>query len=418
MSKIIESKLLIYVEAEENSSKFWRGDVYEDGTVHCEWGRVGNTNPQSKTFSGGQSYLNKKVAEKKKKGYVEAKTISENTTKVVSNVHSIAKAQIQVDNPVAQKLIDRLVAANVHQITANSQISFNENSGVFQTPLGVVTQEGISEANQILSEINGIIGQAGSPKFYNTVNQYLRIVPQNVGRTVKGFIDLNFSSTEGIKKQLDLLQSLEVSFQTLSQSTDSKKNAEEVLEKVFDVGVRVLDQDSEYERLRKNFYDTKKSMHNYDKVHVKNIYEVDLREMSKNFDKDKVGNHKEFYHGTSIANCLSILKSGLKVSPPSTAAIAGKLFGNGVYGADCSSKSLGYSLGRWGQGASRDGAWLFICDFAMGRAYEPTSYGIRGIPQGYDSCVALARKTGLHNNEFIVYKNHQVKIKYLIECSA
>lgn len=416
MSKISESVTLIFVEADANSNKVWKADLYEDGNVYCEWGRVGASNHQSKTFSGGKSYLNKKVAEKKKKGYVEAKTISENTTKVVSNVHSIAKAQIQVDNPVAQKLIDRLVAANVHQITANSQISFNENSGVFQTPLGVVTQEGISEANKILGNINGLLGQAGSPKFYNTVNEYLRIVPQSVGRTVKGFIDQNFSSAEGIKRQLDLLQSLEVSFQTLSQKPDA--TPQEVLEKVFDVGIAVLDQNQEFERLKKKFYETKKSMHNYDNVHVKNIYEVDIREMSKNFDKDKVGNHKEFYHGTSIANCLSILKSGLKVSPPSTAAIAGKLFGNGVYGADCSSKSLGYSLGRWGQGASRDGAWLFICDFAMGKAYEPTSYGIRGIPQGYDSCVALARKTGLHNNEFIVYKNHQVKIKYLIECSA
>jgi poly [ADP-ribose] polymerase len=417
MSKIIESKLLIYVEAEENSSKFWRGDVYEDGTVHCEWGRVGNTNPQSKTFSGGSSYLNKKVAEKKKKGYVEAKTIQENTVKVVSDVHNIAKTQIEVECALAQKLVDRLVKANIHQITANSQITFNQSSGIFQTPLGVVTQEGISEANLILADINRIVGQAGSPKFYNRVNEFLRIVPQNVGKTVKSFIDVNFSTPEGIKKQLDLLESLEVSYQTMQTQTQPK-TGDTKIEKVFDVGVKLLEDAAQVARIEKRFYDSKKSMHNYNSVKVANIYEVDIREMTKNFDKDGIGNHREYYHGTGIANCLSILKSGLKAAPPSTAAIAGKLFGNGVYGADCSSKSLGYSLGRWGQGASNDGAWLFVCEFAMGRTFEPNTYGIRGVPVGYDSCSAWAKKTGLHNNEFIVYKDQQVRVKYLIECSA
>jgi poly [ADP-ribose] polymerase len=281
----------------------------------------------------------------------------------------------------------------------------------------VVTQEGITEANDILADINRIIGQAGSPKFYNRVNEFLRIVPQNVGRTVKGFINENFSTPEGIKRQLDLLQSLEVSYQTM-QSQQPAAKTEGVIEKVFDVGVKLLEDQIEYERLKKHFYDSKRSIHNYSNVHVANIYEVDIRSMTQAFDKDNVGNHREYYHGTNIANCLSIFKSGLKVRPPSSAAIAGSLFGGGCYGADCSSKSLGYSLGRWGQGSSKDGAWLFICDFAMGRGFEPSTYGIKGIPVGYDSCIAWAKKTGLHNNEFIVYKDHQVKIKYLIECKA
>jgi len=417
MSKITESVTLIFVEADANSNKVWNADLYEDGKVYCSWGRVGNSNLQSKTFSGGKSYLNKKVAEKKKKGYVEAKTIKENTVKVVSDVHNIAKTQIEVECALAQKLVDRLVKANIHQITANSQITFNQSSGILQTPLGVVTQEGISEANLILADINRIVGQAGSPKFYNRVNEFLRIVPQNVGKTVKSFIDVNFSTPEGIKKQLDLLESLEVSYQTMQTQTQPK-TGDTKIEKVFDVEVKLLENDQEFKRLKDRFYDSKKSMHNYNNVHVANIYEVDIREMTKNFDKGNIGNHREYYHGTGIANCLSIFKSGLKVSPPSTAAIAGKLFGSGAYGADCSSKSLGYSLGRWGQGASNDGAWLFVCDFAMGKSYEPNTYGIRGVPAGYDSCTAWAKKTGLHNNEFIVYKNHQIKIKYLIECSA
>ena len=78
-----------------------------------------------------------------------------------------------------------------------------------------------------------------------------------------------------------------------------------------------------------------------------NVFKVKIHDMAAAFNPDNV---KEVFHGTSEANNLSILKSGLRVSPPATAAIAGKMFGNGVYGAINSSKSLGYTYGNWGQG--------------------------------------------------------------------
>ena len=181
----------------------------------------------------------------------------------------------------------------------------------------------------------------------------------------------------------------------------------------------LLDDHNIAEGLKKQFYDTKKSMHNYGNIKVKNIYSVDVRNMSDNFDSKKWGNVQQFYHGTSIANCLSIIKSGLKVSPPSTAAIAGKMFGNGIYGANSSSKSLGYSLGRWGQGRSSDGAWLLICDFAMGKTDYTTGGWQSSYPKrGFDSVSALSKNTSLYNDEFIVYHNDQVNIRYLIECSV
>jgi hypothetical protein len=155
-------------------------------------------------------------------------------------------------------------------------------------------------------------------------------------------------------------------------------------------------------------------MHSYDKVNVKEIFTITIHEMANAFD-NKMGNNEEVWHGTSQANCLSILKSGLKTSPPNTAAIAGKLFGAGVYGAKSSSKSLGYSLGRWGQGGTGDSAWLFVCAFAMGKVYETRAYGC-SRPSGYDSIWAKASSGGLHNDELIVYKNNQVNIKYLLEC--
>jgi hypothetical protein len=153
-------------------------------------------------------------------------------------------------------------------------------------------------------------------------------------------------------------------------------------------------------------------MHNYGHVKVRQVYTVNIHAMTNGYESKTVP-HQEVFHGTSQANCLSILKSGLKTSPPSTAAIAGKMFGNGIYGAINSSKSLGYSLNRWGQGGVGDAGWLFICQFAMGRT--KVVHSSCGKPSDYDSIWAKAGQ-GLYNDELIVYRNSQVKITHLLEC--
>ena len=153
-------------------------------------------------------------------------------------------------------------------------------------------------------------------------------------------------------------------------------------------------------------------MHHYTHLQVQYIYEVDIEDYNKNFDS-AIGSITEVWHGSSQANILSILKSGLKVSPPSTAAIAGKMFGNGVYGSQTASKSIGYSLGRWRQPAGESG-WLFVCEFAMGKANYPTG-ATSHLPTGYDSFWAQPEKTGLLNDELIVFKEAQIRVKYLLE---
>jgi poly [ADP-ribose] polymerase len=416
MSEIKESVRLIMVSVNSNNNKFWNADLYEDGHYEITYARVGAANPATGSYDG-EGKFRSKIKAKLKKGYVEQKTVQENVKIEVKtgSLESAAKKQIKkTDSPVLDKLLDRLITANIHQITSNTQIQFNDTSGVFQTPLGVVTLEGIKEAAAILDEVyNEIDGRKES--FYNLINEYLKIVPQKVGRNVLAFIDKQFATHDHIRKQKDLLDSLEISFNTLHTQTPNDDGSKTIEEKVFDLSLDVLADTGEFERLKKGFYDTRKSMHHYSNVHVKQIYDVRLDQMDRDFDKKSWGNIQEFYHGTNIANCLSIMKSGLKTAPPSSAHIAGKMFQNGVYGANCSSKSLGYSMGRWGGGSSSDGAWLFVCEFAMGSTYH-VKRGEYRMPSGYDSISALSKNTSLMNDEFIVYDNNQVNIKYLIEC--
>ena len=429
MATLLKEVKLIFVEngidsktgKPLNNNKYWHGKQYDDGTWGAEWGRVGCANPDSDTWSDSKKSMDSVVRSKLKKGYTEAKTIGEVSASVSSgaavkdvNLHAQARQDLlKNSNPVLEKLIKRFVDANVHQITTNTQITFNSTTGLFATPLGIVTPDGLTDARDLLAKLAPLVRKG---KFDATGDallcQYLRIIPQSLG--MKRFtLGTLIPDDNALQKQNDLIDALESSYQAMQSAPAPKADATKKASTVFKVDLDVLSDARERSRLEKYFESSKKRMHGYDNVRVREIYVVNIHDMTNNFDA-KLGSIQEVFHGTSQANCLSILKSGLKVSPPSTAAIAGKMFGNGIYGAINSTKSLGYTFGRWGQSSS-DVGWLFICDFAMGKTEVVYHSQSSGASRGYDSIWAKAGQA-LHNDELIVFRNPQVKIKYLLEC--
>jgi poly [ADP-ribose] polymerase len=329
-----------------------------------------------------------------------------------SNLHAIAHAQLAKKNPQLSALIDRLVKANVHNIVSQTSIVYNANTGGFQTPLGPIKREGIDQARDMLVEIKKCMIKKCStlPKL---VSDYCRVIPQSVGH--KFTVESIFPDLDAVQKQGDILDSLEATLASMIKTpTLTKDNAKsDAIEQVFEVDLDVLTDAKECKRLEDYYRSSMKSSHGYSNIKIQQMFKVTVQDMAKAFNKS-LGGVQEVYHGTSQANLLSILKSGLKTSPPSTAYIAGKMWGNGVYGAINSSKSLGYTLGRWG-GSRGESGWLFVCDFAMGKIDYPTSTKSYAS-SGCDSIWAKASKTGLAHDELIVYKNNQVNICYLLEC--
>lgn len=419
MATLIKEVKLIKTEVGENNNKWWTGQLFDDGTVKATWGRVGYSG-DSGEWQGGDDYLQKKFREKLKKGYTELKTVgavtaTQGSGTVVKNsdLHQIAKSQlIKSSNPTLERLIARFVQANVHKITSSTQITYNSTTGLFATPLGIVTIDGLVEARDLLAKLAPIVrGQKFNSEADALLSKYLRLIPQHLGMG-RFSCQSVIPDDNAIQKQNDLIDSLESSYQATQAAPVAPNQPQKAQEQVFKVDMDVLTDQNERNRLDRYFETSKKRMHGYDNVRVKEIFKVNIHEMTNAFEA-RTTPIKEVFHGTSQANCLSILKSGLKVSPPSTAAIAGKMFGNGIYGAINSTKSLGYTYGRWGQGGVGDSGWLFICDFAMGKIYETRN---SCSPQhGYDSVWAKAGSS-LSNDELIVYRNQQVKIKYLLEC--
>lgn len=121
------------------------------------------------------------------------------------------------------------------------------------------------------------------------------------------------------------------------------------------------------------------------------------------------------WHGTRAHNVLSILKGGL-IIPTSAGGytITGRMFGDGVYFSDQSTKSLNYAYGYWGGGSRDHNCFMLLAKVAMGKAYTPPGPTQR-LPAGYDSMFAKGGRSGVQNNEMIVYKLPQAHLSYLCE---
>ena len=166
------------------------------------------------------------------------------------------------------------------------------------------------------------------------------------------------------------------------------------------------------------FDESKNGSHVSSHLKLKNVFELTNNDMNARFEAvaKKIGNTKMFWHGTRAFNVLSILKNGL-IIPKNGGSyhITGRMFGDGLYFSDQSTKSLNYSYGYWDGGAKDSNCFMFVADVAMGKEYIPSGPGNNFPKPGYDSVFAKAHKSGVMNNEMIVYDINQANLRYLCE---
>jgi poly [ADP-ribose] polymerase 2/3/4 len=409
----LDKVVLNYFDVRENSNKVWIGEIYADGSFVAHWGRVRSDSKlqtkskQFKSVDAARDELQKKKLEKLRKGYRETQVLQNN--EVIStavNLSAIATQQIQgTDDPTTKTLIEYLAKVNIHAIVSNTLIRYDACSQSFTTPLGQLTSSAIALARHLLCQIL----QFDPQSFQRTqlIDEYFRLVPQDFGMKIP---DVSFllKSSGQIQAQENLLDALEAALQVKIQEG----------ERIFECRIAKVGADSEqgrqkFRQIRALYERTRNTNHPSARYSPVRLYEVDIPSMRSAFEKtvSLIGNVKQHWHGTSAANLLSILKGGLVI--PKNAA-HGRMFGNGIYGSEQSTKALNYSIGYWGSGR-RDRIFMLLCDFAMGREYLPNSYN-RSFPvSGYDSTYVKARTAGVINQESIVYNTNQVNISYLVE---
>lgn len=411
-------KMLIFVGTANNNNKYYQLELSGDD-VKVEYGRVGS-NPQTRTYSGGQRTFDKKLNEKLKKGYVESKVdteVVEVTTNSQGNIMDIAMKQIKTD-VVSANLIKKLVQQNIHNITSNTKIKYDIKTGYFKTALGIITKAGVEEAIDLLHEIKQLViddKHRSNARFIKLNETYFCIIP-TILPNLRDFSNLLITERR-VEEQLDICDALMKSLDIIQAEKDkiNQTDPKIVHEQLFEASVLELTDMNEFKRLEKYFHDSKNSRHGHNAYKIDKIYHVSLGKEEQEFRHD-LGNVMELFHGTKVANLLSILKSGLLMPKYSPGSTTGYMFGQGLYFANQSTKSLNYCDGMyWNRSQSQDKIYMFIADIAMGTYQVPNSTKSRKPDNGYHSYWAKPGKSGIQNDEMIVFDNNQIKLKYILE---
>ena len=447
MANIVEKVTLVKSDPEKNNNKFWRGTLYDNSDVLCEWGKIRDgKKASSKIFPGvGKSFLDKKIKQKKTEGrngeiaYREADIVDDVASPVSvkpvvgRDLKTIAAKQIKTSgaNKEVMDLIEYMTQVNIHNIASISgnKISYNYDKGMFQTPLGLVGQSTIDQARDTLTKI----GDCVANKQYNDIlmeltRTYLMSIPQDIGHKR---LDLHeyWSDLSKVQQQNSVLDGLQASLVQATSSTPAKVNVP-VEEQVFNVQLDPVKDGGIIKEVFDYYHQTKSTMHNCYHYRPIKMWKVIIANMDKAFQNDgaKMNLIVPGFHGTGSENLLSLLKSGFLVKPPSSAHLTSRVFGSGVYCAPlkrdngmiikgAATKALGYSVGFWGGSVSKR-TFMFFVDMAMGKYYVPNSSNYQSISypvKGYDSTWAFGGHSGVKNDEAIVYRSSQVNIKYLVE---
>ncbi|MGD1524540.1 WGR domain-containing protein [Vibrio harveyi] len=417
-----------------NNNKFWKAEMDSSFTVHVTNGRVGSKGQtQSPKPFGSEDaamrFMSTKRREKERKGYKELDVVeSTGSTKVNQHklVEKAAKEQIRTkgDRSEVEGIIDKLIALNIHSITSQTDITYDAETGVFMTPMGIVSLDSIHKARSLLDIVaDHVVDKKDftSSEVKQSLADYLMLIPQKVGArlTVKNVIP----DQEAVHKQNAILDDLEASLAHVEDLKKAKaeqaKKAEKEMEipELFNCELTLLD-NPEVEAFIKGIYNnTRKGYHASAALEVNRIFTVQVDEMHNNFEKvgRQTDNVMMLWHGTRAGNILSILKNGLIIPPSRAGHVTGRMFGDGLYFSDQSTKSLNYSYGYWDGGSKDDTCYMFLCEVAMGNSYIPQNSWENLPKRGYDSTFAVAGKSGVINNEMIVYDVCQSNIRYLIE---
>jgi predicted DNA-binding WGR domain protein len=143
-----------------------------------------------------------------------------------------------------------------------------------------------------------------------------------------------------------------------------------------------------------------------------------LKEECKLFTKANVW---PLWHGTRPQNMVGIISRGLLIRP-SGAVYTGSMFGDALYHAENSSKSMNYTGCRgayWSGGSKDNRAFLFLEDVIVGKPHIVTrSQFFKQPPRGCHSVYAVPG-SGLYNSENMTYmssgKGQQHRLRYIVE---
>ena len=347
---------LIQVNAAGNNNKFYELATLADGSVQARWGRVGSDGSTTVYPAGS---FEKKLAEKLRKGYqVFTGGIAAPDVAIKGQLQNIVSDAL-FGSASSMSLVKALVSANRHSIelATGGKITVAD-SGQVTTALGPVSLDQITKARGLLATLRKGYDAAA-------VEQYLILIPQKINNVRV----THWVNAQWCREQTDLLDALEAAVALAAANQGGVAPKVDFRHTL----VEIDSTDPEFHRIAAKVDESRNAMHAANKLSLHKVWKiVDAKAAQWESKKSELKHTRELWHGSATGNVLNILRTGLIC--PSTSArdynITGRMFGDGIYFSDQSTKSLNYTIGSApGQSRSSQNGnpMMFLADVVMGR---------------------------------------------------
>jgi len=432
--------------------------VNSDAQIYTMWGATGSRQTEdwrhysdvAKARKEFESIIKSKIRKGYKEidvaqrayGSEEAKKITKSV--VLKNADSVIQSASNLHTET-QRLITTLMGSTQNFITTT-----------LNCPLGILSAEHIQNGRNILLKAKDIVKSKGgksSKEIENLTNDFYTLIPHNLGQGSRGKLEhLLLDDVNKILQKEDDLDTL-LDAKALGASLTSSSVDDQY--KSLNTDFEFVDKKSDlFKWLISMVRDTRASNHkqlgdiillNAWSVKRNNEFDAFLNTSEKiakeygkqivpdvlnKLVKNRLDVNKEhntlyekanvlpLFHGSRTCNLSSIFQLGLRVRPANV-QLTGSAFGDSLYFASQSSKSANYtSINRsyWSKG-SDDKAYLFLADAALGKqkiAGGQQQYNENTI-KPHHSVWAQGGKSGVINDEFMLYNTRQHSFRYLLE---
>eukprot|EP01083_Nonionella_stella_P105801 304568_1 len=461
-----------------NNNKFYVIQVLETSNgfvAYSRWGRVGEPGAdKAQEFSDEASAIKvfeKKFRDKTKNKWCDRDNFVKHNNKyelldmagdheeaelMGNDVQSALKAldDDEVERKMEPCKLDRATSSLVEllfNLDMFKSVMQSFDLDIKKMPLGAISKAQILKGFEVLEAIQKLLDQSPSgfrTKIAEKSQEFFTKIPHAYGRQRLPVLD----DAETVQKKMDMLNVLgdiEIAQGLLKGSQKAKSTSTECIPHPIDVNYNSMNCDldlvdknsAEYQIIQKYLNNTSSGSGYRSVKSIVNVWRVERQGEDKRFAEHcDLGNRKLLWHGTNIAVVVAILKSGLRIMPHS-----GGRVGRGIYFASENDKSAGYV----GTSADNTGI-MFLNEVALGKEHHITydDSSLRKAPSGYDSVVAQGHQdpdpkgnevihlngndvivpagkpknrskysnSSFYQSEYLVYKESQTQIRYLLQC--
>ncbi|KAL3086629.1 hypothetical protein niasHT_037755 [Heterodera trifolii] len=310
-------------------------------------------------------------------------------------------------------------------------------------PLGRLSRSHVLKAYKVLTELQQILERKEDGKaqptsrgvFVDFTNRFYTLIPHATGLKSPPILD-NLNVLKEKCGMLDNLLEIEIAYNLLkSEEKEPKdKDAFDLHYEKLNCKMEILEQNSQEFSLIKKYVEVGHAPTHGVQLEIINVLKIERELEMKRFKRD-IGNLHLLWHGSRLSNYVGILSQGLRIAP-SEAPVTGYMFGKGIYLADMVSKSANYCYVINGEGL------LLLCEVALGEIQEEKDakelkkpkkgkHSVKGVggtvpnPSEFEQLDGATVPCGkpiksgaeghsLLYNEFIVYDEAQIRLKYLV----